>query len=141
MATTRITDLKPYSGGSRSDVFPIVNITGNTTERITVQELYDRYSANTTTTYVVVMPKIISGNFKIPNDSNAFVFGEDIEITGDIEVGENSTLYVFNTTEYQLANNIFNDVSEYLDNTDAINNGLPVGKMYRTGDLLKIVHN
>lgn len=29
---------------------------------------------------------------------------------------------------------------EYLDNTDAVANGLSVGQVYRTGDFLKIVH-
>lgn len=31
-------------------------------------------------------------------------------------------------------------VAEYTDNTDAISNGLSVGDIYRTGDILKIVH-
>lgn len=140
MANVRIIDLNPYSGGTDLDLLVIENLQTNKTEKITKKELYERYSSDTTTTFVVVMPKNISGDFVIDDNSNAFVFGEDFEITGDIEVGDNSNFYVFNPTEYQLANNKFNNVPEYLDNDDATANGLEIGKIYRTGDILKIVH-
>ena len=35
---------------------------------------------------------------------------------------------------------ILSDVQEYSDNTAAVNAGLENGQVYRTGDLLKIVH-
>jgi hypothetical protein len=142
MSNIRITDLRPYSGGTRSDVLPIVNLLNNTTESITLQGLYDLYSAGTTTSFVFVMPKVSSGTITIPENSNAFLFGSEFDISNaDVVVGSGSTLYVFDPSEYQLANNKFDNVPEYLDNNDAINNGLVVGKIYRTGDLLKIVHN
>lgn len=142
MGSTRILDLQPYSGGTRIDVLPIENLSTHHTEKITLQELYDLYSAGTTTSFIFVMPKVSSGTMVIPDDSNAFIFGSDFDISNaDITVGSGSTFYVFDPSEYQLANNKFDDVPEYLDNDDAINNGLVVGKIYRTGDLLKIVHN
>lgn len=141
MAATRIIDLKPYSGGTRLDVLPIENLSTNTTEKVSLQNIYDLYSAATTNSFVFVMPKISSGTIIIPDDSNAFIFGSDFDISNaDILVGSGSTLYVFDPSEYQLANNKFDNVPEYIDNSDAINNGLVVGKIYRTGDILKIVH-
>ena len=140
MANTTVRDLNQYTGGTPSDVLLIDNLTTNKTEKISRQDLYDGYSANTTNSSVFVMPKDISGNFTIPTNSNSFVFGEDIQITGTVVVGSGTTFYVFDPANYQLANNKFNNVPEYLDNADAINNGLVVGKIYRTGDLLKIVH-
>lgn len=35
---------------------------------------------------------------------------------------------------------VFNNVSEYADNAAALTGGLSIGSVYRTGDLLKIVH-
>lgn len=35
---------------------------------------------------------------------------------------------------------VLSDVYEFEDNQDAIDGGLVVGSIYRTGDLLKIVH-
>lgn len=141
MATTRVLDLNPYSGGTVLDPLMIENLASGKTEKISRQQLYDLYSAATTNSFVVVMPKISSGDIIIPDNSNAFLFGSDFDISGaNVIVGSGSTLYVFDPSEYQLANNKFDNVPEYIDNTDAINNGLVVGKIYRTGDILKIVH-
>lgn len=141
MATTRVIDLKPYSGGTVLDPLMIENLSSGKTEKITRQQLYDLYSAATTNSFVFVMPKISSGEIIIPDDSNAFLFGSDFDISNaNVTVGSGSTLYVFDPSDYQLANNKFDNVPEYIDNADAINNGLVVGKIYRTGDILKIVH-
>ncbi len=35
---------------------------------------------------------------------------------------------------------ILSDVPQYADNAAAVNAGLDIGQVYRTGDLLKIVH-
>ena len=144
MANVKITDLSLYTGGTSSDVLPIVNVSGNITEQISRQTLYDLYSAATTTSNIFVNPKDINQNITIGANTevNGFVFGSGVTIDpgSTITVEPGSTLYFFDPDEYKLNNNIFTGVNEYTDNADAISNGLVVGQIYRTGDFIKIVH-
>lgn len=144
MANVKITDLSLYSGGTNNDVLPIVNIGNNKTEQITLQSLYDLYSAKTTTSNIFVNPKEINQNITVggTSDVNGFVFGSGITVDPGktITVEPGSTLYFFDPDEYKLNNNIFLGVNEYVDNADALSNGLVIGQIYRTGDFIKIVH-
>ena len=144
MANVKITDLSLYTGGTSSDVLPIVNVNDNITEQITRQTLYDLYSAKTTTSNVFVNPKDINQNINIGSNTevNGFVFGSGITVDPGvtISVEPGSTLYFFDPGDFKLNNNIFSGVNEYVDNADAISNGLVIGQLYRTGDFIKIVH-
>lgn len=51
-----------------------------------------------------------------------------------------STLESFDASEFNKIFNKLENVSEFNDNTAALSGGLSIGDIYRTGDLLKIVH-
>jgi hypothetical protein len=58
--------------------------------------------------------------------------------TNAVAIGTNVASKMADTTHVQGLN--VNTVSEYADNAAAVAGGLPLGQIYRTGDLLKIVH-
>lgn len=63
-------------------------------------------------------------------------FGNGVKV-GRLEVLATSTA---SSATYTADKHIFNGVAEHADNAAAVTAGLAVGTMYRTGDLLKIVH-
>ncbi len=68
----------------------------------------------------------LTGDGKSGFNSSSPHIRTTVQITGSISAG---------TTPLMLVN-----IKEYVDNADAVGAGLPVGAIYRTGDLLKIVH-
>lgn len=67
---------------------------------------------------------------------------EDILIGTDVnnsDITKNFSISSINSLALTMPNLI--DIPSYEDNADAIDNGLVNGDVYRTGDLLKIVHS
>ncbi len=93
------------------------------------------------------------------NASNDLIAGRDLTVTrtanisdlattgsavfgGNIQVNNNITALndVFVGNDLSVTGKTIIDVSEYNDNADALAGGEVIGTVYRTGDLLKIVH-
>lgn len=72
---------------------------------------------------------------KIKVDVNTFIVGSGTEDTG---TGDKFKITSTGTTVFGTLNVV--GVSEYADNAAAITAGLTTGSIYRTGDVLKIVH-
>lgn len=75
------------------------------------------------------------------------VAGDVLTLTGDGKAGFNN-LFPHSKTTVQITGSasagttplILDNIKEYTDNAAALAAGLPVGSIYRTGDLMKIVH-
>ena len=63
--------------------------------------------------------------------------GSPVDSTYNFTLAELLTLISNNLTATSF---ILSDVPQYADNAAAITAGLDIGQVYRTGDLLKIVH-
>ena len=84
--------------------------------------------------------KIAIGTLAVATADRAIAIGRAASSThaNSVALGTNVASKVTNTTHVEGLN--VNTVSEYADNTAAVAGGLPLGQIYRTGDLLKIVH-
>ena len=77
--------------------------------------------------------------------TNNIIIGQNIilggtpgQYVGAAAIGDAVVIKAANTLHTRGLN--VGDVSEYADNAAAVSAGLPIGQVYRTGDLLKIVH-
>lgn len=85
-------------------------------------------------------PSVLSGTYNMIVGNSGY--------TTVLDSGVYNTIFDYNkvsikTQEFQVQASSFNlaTVPEFSDNTSAINGGLSVGDMYRSGDNLKIVHS
>ena len=77
--------------------------------------------------------------------SNDLIAGRDLSVTrtstfSDLTAEGVTSTTIINANNITSTGKIIANVSEYNDNADALAGGEVIGTVYRTGDLLKIVH-
>ena len=82
------------------------------------------------------------------NDQNMAFGGSYLQLSDGVNnllrinatVADEPTIGAYINTNAKITGTTNLSVFEFANNTDALSNGLVIGDVYRTGDLLKIVH-
>ena len=98
-------------------------VVGNPTKSTSVSGIGAAISTTIATGTINTIPMFTTAN-KIGDSPIVFNGSSSTTVTGDLNVTGKTII----------------DVSEYNDNADALAGGEVIGTVYRTGDLLKIVH-
>ena len=98
-------------------------VVGNPTKSTSVSGIGAAISPTIATGTINTIPMFTTAN-KIGDSPIVFNGSSSTTVTGDLNVTGKTII----------------DVSEYNDNADALAGGEVIGTVYRTGDLLKIVH-
>ena len=105
------------------DVNAASPVVGNPTKSTSVSGIGAAISPTIATGTINTIPMFTTAN-KIGDSPIVFNGSSSTTVTGDLNVTGKTII----------------DVSEYNDNADALAGGEVIGTVYRTGDLLKIVH-
>lgn len=89
---------------------------------------------------LIVEGTFANTNINIGHRSSSLAFSNSIALGAYAENSAANQLMIGST--YRPINEVVikGTTTEYIDNADAVSNGLAIGTIYRTGDLLKIVH-
>ena len=119
--TPKLGDIMIFS--ETYDVNAASPVVGNPTKSTSVSGIGAAISPTIATGTINTIPMFTTAN-KIGDSPIVFNGSSSTTVTGDLNVTGKTII----------------DVSEYNDNADALAGGEVIGTVYRTGDLLKIVH-